>query len=111
MKKANYFFILPIILLGSMNASAQSETTNSNPQVQLLSPISLDEARENFAIANENLKKSASSSRAENAKFQNLLIESKEKLSLALESAINTEKNQEIKNELINELAKLNSNI
>jgi vacuolar-type H+-ATPase subunit D/Vma8 len=107
MKKAHYFFIVPIILLGSMNVSAQTETKSSNPQIQLSTPTSLDDARQNYTTALENAKKAATTSRAENAKYQSMIADSKEQFRKALESAISAEANQEKKTALEAELATL----
>jgi hypothetical protein len=107
MKKANYFFIVPIFILGSMDVAAQAASKNSNPQVQLSAPISLDEARLNYTTALENLKKAASSSRAENAKCESILTDSKGQLRKALETAISAATNQEMKTALEAELATL----
>jgi hypothetical protein len=107
MKKAHYFFIVPIFVLGSMDVAAQAASKNSNPQVQLSAPISLDEARQNYTTALENLKKAASSSRAEYAKYQSILADSKAQLRKALETAISAATNQEMKTALETELATL----
>jgi hypothetical protein len=107
MKKAHYFFIVPMLLLGSMNVSAQAESKNPNPQLQLSTPSSLDDARQNYRTALENVKKAATTSRAENAKYQSMLADSKEQLRKALEAAITTAVNQEKKTALEAELATL----
>ena len=107
MKKAHYFFIVPIFIFGSMNVSAQAASKNSNQQVQLSAPISLDEARQNYTTALENVKKAATSSRAENAKFQSILADSKEQFRNSLEIAISGAANQDLKTALEAELATL----
>jgi hypothetical protein len=109
MKKAHFFFIVPIILLGSMRVSAQAETINTNSKTQISIVTSLEKARENYAIALENVNKAASSSRAEYAKFQTELTESKKILREELETAISRTADNDKKTILEEELAALNS--
>lgn len=109
MKKAHFFFIVPIILLGSMRVSAQTETSNNNSQTQIRVLTTLEKARENYVIALENSKKATSTSRAEYAKYQAELTEAKEILREELETAISRTLDKDKKSILAEELAALNS--
>lgn len=109
MKKLHYFFIVPILLLGSMNVSAQTETSNNISQAQIKALTTLEKARENYAISLDNSKKATSTSRAEYAKYQAELTEAKEILREELEKAISSTSDKDKKSILTEELVALNS--
>jgi hypothetical protein len=110
MKKPRLIFIGTLLLLSSMNISAQVETISYTKETQKQAPkISLDQARADYNQAKENLMKARTGTRSSLSIAQKELSDKKNQLLFLLESAINTETNETVKSELINELNQIKS--
>jgi hypothetical protein len=107
--KKRLFFVTSILLIGSMNVSAQVETVYNSKETQKQTPISIDEARVDYNQAKENLINARTGSRSSLSITQKELSDKKNRLLFLLESAINTETNKTVADELVNELNKLKS--
>ena len=109
MKKRRLFIIGSMLLLGSMNVSAQVETVSNLKEAQVETPITIEQARSDYNQAKQNLFNARTGTRSSLSIAQQELSDKKELLLHLLESTINTELNEKAKSDLVNELNQLKS--
>jgi len=109
MKKRRLFIIGSMLLLGSMNVSAQVETVSNLKEAQVETPITLEQARSDYNQAKQNLFNERTGTRSSLSIAQKELSDKKDRLLHLLESTINTELNEKAKSDLVNELNQLKS--
>lgn len=98
-----------MLLLGSMNVSAQVETVSNLKEAQVETSITLEQARSDYNQAKQNLFNSRTGTRSSLSIAQQELSDKKDRLLHLLESTINTELNEKAKSDLVNELNQLKS--
>jgi len=98
-----------MLLLGSMNVSAQVETVSNLKEAQVETPITLEQARSDYNQAKQNLFNERTGTRSSLSIAQKELSDKKDRLLHLLESTINTELNEKAKSDLVNELNQLKS--
>jgi hypothetical protein len=113
MKKTLLLLALPFALMCAKSwASATNVKALNESRLLTIELTPLESAREEYENAKLALKNAATSSRAENARLQKLVIEKKEMYRLELEKELAIEKSKAKKSELEKQLIELtNANI